>query len=487
MSDLVFEGSDWTFDSLNRMYDAVEKIGVGEMGLNIFQNIIEVISAEQMLDAYSSVGLPKMYQHWSFGKHFARDEALYRKGYQGLAYEIVINTDPCVNYLMENNSAPMQCLVIAHAAMGHNHFFKNNYLFKQWTDPSSIVSYLSFAKDYVAKCEEKYGLDEVEKTLDAAHALMDHGVFRYKRPLKPNGRQSLEKMRRRSEAIEADYNEIWSTLPRSMPNPVVDFEEPEKVVFPEENILYFIEKRAPKLKTWQREIIRIVRTTAQYLYPQVQTQVMNEGAATYCHHKILTRMHELGQITDGAMLECLDSHTAVVYQPAFDSPAYSGINPYALGYNMMRDIERICTAPTEEDRRWFPEFAGSGDHMAVLKDAWANYRDESFITQFLSPKVMRDMRLFSVLDDSDIEDKYLVMDIHDDEGYENLRKDLSSQYDISNRKLDIQVTGVDDANRTLFLTHYPKDEIALDGKSTERVLDLAESLWGYPVEMSTYP
>jgi spore cortex formation protein SpoVR/YcgB (stage V sporulation) len=187
------------------------------------------------------------------------------------------------------------------------------------------------------------------------------------------------------------------------------------------------------------------------------------------------------------MLECLDSHTAVVYQPAFDSPAYSGINPYALGYNMMRDIERICTAPTEEDRRWFPEFAGSGDHMAVLKDAWANYRDESFITQFLSPKVMRDMRLFSVLDDSDIEDKYLVMDIHDDEGYENLRKDLSSQYDISNRKLDIQVTGVDDANRTLFLTHYPKDEIALDGKSTERVLDLAESLWGYPVEMSTYP
>ena len=33
-----------------------------------------------MLDAYASIGMPLFYQHWSFGKHFARNEALYRKG-----------------------------------------------------------------------------------------------------------------------------------------------------------------------------------------------------------------------------------------------------------------------------------------------------------------------------------------------------------------------------------------------------------------------
>ncbi len=44
----------------------------------------------------------------------------------GLAYEIVINSDPCISYVMEENTATMQTLVIAHAAFGHNHFFKNN-------------------------------------------------------------------------------------------------------------------------------------------------------------------------------------------------------------------------------------------------------------------------------------------------------------------------------------------------------------------------
>ena len=116
------------------------------LGLDVYPNQIEVITAEQMLDAYSSVGMPLFYKHWSFGKHFAYQEASYRKGLMGLAYEIVINSSPCISYLMEENTATMQTLVIAHAAFGHNHFFKNNYLFKQWTDADGILDYLEFAK-----------------------------------------------------------------------------------------------------------------------------------------------------------------------------------------------------------------------------------------------------------------------------------------------------------------------------------------------------
>ena len=111
-----------------------------------------MISAEQMLDAYSSIGMPVFYSHWSFGKRFVRDEKLYRKGYTGLAYEIVINSDPCISYIMEENTMTMQALVMAHAAFGHNHFFKNNYLFKEGTDAEGILDYLSFAKAYVARC-----------------------------------------------------------------------------------------------------------------------------------------------------------------------------------------------------------------------------------------------------------------------------------------------------------------------------------------------
>ena len=130
-SKLLFNGPDWDFELIRRVNEACGKIAFDEMGLDIYPTQIEVITSEQMLDAYASTGMPLFYRHWSFGKHFARNEAMYRKGYQGLAYEIVINSNPCICYIMEENTATMQTLVLAHAGYGHNHFFKNNYVFKQ--------------------------------------------------------------------------------------------------------------------------------------------------------------------------------------------------------------------------------------------------------------------------------------------------------------------------------------------------------------------
>src|SRR5712671_1396878 len=103
----LFEGADWDFTKLQRIHDACEEIARSELGLEIYPIQIEVITAEQMLDAYSSAGMPLFYKHWSFGKHFAHHEAFYRKGIMGLAYEIVINSSPCISYLMEENTATM--------------------------------------------------------------------------------------------------------------------------------------------------------------------------------------------------------------------------------------------------------------------------------------------------------------------------------------------------------------------------------------------
>ena len=113
----------------------------------------------------------------------------------------------------------------------------------------------------------------------------------------------------------------------------------------------------------------------------------------------MQRLLDEGLITEGSYLEFLHSHTNVVAQPDFDDRRYYGLNPYALGFTMMKDIERICVDPTEEDRHWFPDIAGNGDPMETLKDIWANYRDESFVSQFLSPQVIRKMGLFLVVDD----------------------------------------------------------------------------------------
>ncbi|WP_448211123.1 SpoVR family protein [Colwellia sp. MEBiC06753] len=472
------DSPDWTFDKLE-LYQAEIARVAEHYRLDTYVNQIEVITAEQMMDAYASVGMPIGYNHWTFGKKFIQTEQTYKRGQMGLAYEIVINSDPCISYLMEENTMTMQALVMAHACYGHNSFFKGNYLFKSWTDASSIIDYLLFAKHYIAECEHKYGIDEVEATLDACHALMNHGVDRYKRPQKISLDEELKRQKEREEYLQSQVNSLWRTLPETEKN-----KSKKRQHFPsepQENLLYFIEKNAPLLKPWQREIVRIVRKISQYFYPQKQTQVMNEGWACFWHYTILNHLYDEGLVTDKFMLEFLHSHTNVVAQPDYNSPYYSGINPYALGFNMFIDIRRICENPTEEDKRWFPEIAGK-DWLETVHFAMENFKDESFISQFLSPKVIRDFKLFHIKDNG--KNSYVeVTAIHNDAGYQDIRSTLSNQYNLSNLEVNIQIIEADiNGDRSLTLKYTPQNDIPL-ADSTDEVLKHLHYLWQFDVKL----
>ncbi len=469
-------GSAWTFELIDTYDREIGRIAES-FGLDTYPNQIEVIRSDQMLDAYASIGMPIGYNHWSFGKHFVDVERSYQSGAMGLAYEIVINSNPCISYLMEENTMTMQALVIAHACYGHNSFFKGNYLFRTWTDASAIIDYLLFARNYVASCEERYGVTEVEKILDSCHALMHYGVDRYKRPYPISAEEEKRRQAERAEYVQRNINDLWRTLPKAR---AVD--EEEKVCFPEEpeeNLLYFVEKHAPLLEPWQREIVRIVRKVAQYFYPQRQTQVMNEGWASFWHYTLLNRLYDEGLVTDGFMMEFLASHTAVLFQPGFDHPGYSGINPYALGFAIYSDLKRMCEHPTDEDREWFPDIAGAS-WLEVLPGAMRDFKDESFIQQFLSPKVMRDFRLFGILDD-DADSEIEVRAIHDYNGYRRVRELLASQYNLGDREPNIQVTRVNlRGDRSLTLRHTQHERRPLSD-STDEVLKHLHRLWGFPV------
>ena len=313
--------SEWDFDLLRKIDIECARVAKG-FGLDTYPNQLEVITAEQMLCAYSSVGLPTGYNHWSYGKSYISNERAYKQGQMGLAYEIVINSSPCIAYLMEENTLTMQALVIAHACYGHNSFFKGNYLFRQWTDAEGIIDYMLFAKNYIKECEEKYGHEEVENILDACHALQNYGVDRYKRPAKISIEKEKSRQRERAEYAQTQVNELWRTIPVGNKSEV----EQSKIfpTEPQENILYFIEKNAPGLEPWKREIIRIVRKMAQYFYPQRQTQVSNEGWATFWHYTILNQLYDEDVVGDGFIMEFLQSHAGVVYQHP-----KSRIKPYA--------------------------------------------------------------------------------------------------------------------------------------------------------------
>jgi len=479
---LITDSSEWSFPLLERFDHEIGRLARDVYGLDTYANQIEVIGSEQMIDAYSSVGLPINYQHWSFGKQFVATEQTYRRGQMGLAYEIVINSDPCISYLMEENTLPMQALVIAHACYGHNSFFKGNYLFRTWTSADAIIDYLVFARKYIAQCEERYGQEEVESLLDSCHALMNHGVDRYKRPSPLSMAEEQRRQLERETYLQSQINDLWRTLP-TFEDPGDDRRESRWPEEPQENLLYFIEKNAPLLEPWQREIVRIVRRVGQYFYPQRQTQVMNEGWACHWHYTLMNDLYDEGLVGDGFMIEFLQSHTSVVFQPPFDAPYYNGINPYALGFAMMRDIRRICEHPTAEDRDWFPDIAG-GDWIKVLDFAMRNFKDESFIAQYLSPTLMRDFRLFAVRDD-DREEHLEVMAIHEDRGYRALRQSLAEQYNLGSREPNIQVFNVDRrGDRSMTLRHYRHNRRPL-GDSVDEMLRHIRRLWGFTVRLET--
>lgn len=499
MSDLLITShTDWTEDLITRIWKEIEIIAEEELelkpGVDIYPNSIEIISAEQMLDAYSSIGLPIHYNHWSFGKDFLKSHRAYQSGRQGLAYEIVINTNPCISYLMEDNNMVMQTMVMAHAAIGHNAVFKNNETFKQWTNAGSIVDYMIFARDYIRQCEERYGEEEVEMVLDAAHALAPHGVDKFKRKHAPRMSEEarLVKLLQDEEIKQRELDIIMKKTAIKHEDVDLSEHDEEDSTEEEENLLYFIMKYSPSLPQWKREIIRIVYKVNQYFYPQGQTKNLNEGFASFCHYYIMTRLEEKGFISPDAFLFFLESHSAVIYQPVYTDRWYSGANPYALGFAILQDVKRMCENPTDEDREWFPHLMGRKWQDAV-KEAAFEYRDDSFIAQWLSPKVIRDLRLFTVsYDQGNPEDNHsdsdridaIVSEIHDDVGYKNVRNALARSMERINYVPQIVVREADlEGDRTLRLEYVPYMGRTLNLEDSRAVTDYIDYLWGYAVEI----
>ena len=146
MSKLLYTGTAWDLNLIDDLWEVIDKIATEKYGLTYYEPQIEIVTADQMLYHHSMHALPLLYKHWSFGKNYIEAKRAYQKGQTSIAYETIINTDPMITYIMEDNSATMQATVLAHAVCGHGSFFKNNYLFKRWTDAGSIVDYLVFAK-----------------------------------------------------------------------------------------------------------------------------------------------------------------------------------------------------------------------------------------------------------------------------------------------------------------------------------------------------
>jgi stage V sporulation protein R len=338
-------GQQWTIKELQHWDDRIQD-KLEEFGLSCFPQEFEVCDHDQMLGYMAYHGMPAHYPHWSFGKSYEKLKTLHHYGVSGLPYEMVINANPALAYLMRDNSLCLQILTIAHV-YGHNDFFKNNFMFRD-TRPEQTISIVKLRAERVRSYVEdpSIGLQAVEQVLDSAHALS----------MQTRRHTAIRKLSAEEQKEHALDSAEPPADPFSAIHKPVEYAAPDLEQFPlepEEDILLFIAEHNPYLTEWQKDLLHMVHEEMQYFLPQIETRIMNEGWASYWHHTIMNSL----DLPAALHLEFLIHHNKVI------QPYRGGINPYCLGFKVWHDIRRRYDEPTDEEIKHF----GPADKSGIEK------------------------------------------------------------------------------------------------------------------------
>jgi len=406
-----------------------------DYGLDWFPIVYETCDYYEMIGTMAYHGMPSHYGHWSFGKSFERTHTMYNAGLEGLPYELIINSDPSLAYLMEENPLYLQVLIMAHC-IGHSDFFKNNATFKG-TRPDQVILRMRNAKRYIDGLIEdpSIGVEAVESVLDAAHA-MSLQVPRINKKYIPQKKQRDKLIRN----IKGGVYDNKSTFPDPDDFPISR----------EENLLAFIAEKALDLEDWEREIIQFVIDDAQYFMPQIRTKIMNEGWASFWHYRL---MHDL-DLDSGMHLPFLKMHNEVV------RPHLGSINPYHLGFHLFRKIE---------------ERFGLQECFIARE----SLNDESFLRQYLTEEDCEDLNLFSF---SLHRDEYIIDDVSDEPGWKSVKEDLIKQVGGNNIPI-ITISGIEDGNILCLKHEHDGRDLELD--YGDAVVKHITTLWGDIVKLDT--
>jgi len=433
-----------------------------ELGLDWYPQEFEICDHNQMLGYMAYSGMPAHYPHWSFGKSYEKLKTLYDHGVTGLPYEMVINSNPCVAYLMRDNTLCLQILTMAHV-YAHNDFFKNNRTFASTRPEFTLSTFKAHADRVRAYIEDpSIGIDKVEQILDAAHSLSlqrrRHLAVRKLTPQEERERlmdaarpreDPYQRIHRRQEYVEPDLQKV----------PPV----------PEEDLLVFIRDYNPYLEAWEKDILTIVDEEAAYFIPQIETKIMNEGWASYFHNEILKRI----ELPQDLYLEFLVWHNQVVQK------LVGGLNPYHLGLKIWSEIRRRADEPSPEELEEHGPPRASGREL--MFEARQSDRDVSFLRRFLTEDLLRELDLFQYQPKGE---DLVITKVADPDNWREVKARLIASVGMGS----VPVIRIHDADfghrRTLYMVHE-HDGRDLDLEYAEKTLAYVYRLWGREVALET--
>lgn len=439
---------EYSLRELTWWNNRIEEI-VREKGLICNNQEFELIAYEDMIACEAYAGMPSHYPHWSYGKAYERIRTLNRYNILGLPYEIVINSNPCIAYLLKENSLLLQIMTIAHVC-GHNDFFKNNRLFASATGAEYTVemfkNHAVRIREYISDPSIGYG--RVERTLNAAHALR----YQCARTIGER-RLKYDELKKRLQQQCSKMENPFPLLEPVKPSYVIEPDLKQIPLAPEDDLLYFIGTYA-RLSEWEKDIIDIVREETFYFIPQIETKIINEGWATYWHYILLNQL----ELPQQLYFEFLKRHNQIV------KPYMGAINPYYLGFKL---FENLCKRNPQNPNKIF--------------EAREFERDSSFIRRFLTKELCSELKLYEYEKD---ENEYIVSEIADEEGWEKIRNTIAESSGMGNIPI-IRVINWNQKENKLLLEHI-YDGRELDMHYANETLKHIVDLWEGDVILNTF-
>lgn len=447
----------------NPRFEELRDIG-RSLGLDFFDIIFEEIPQDFMFEI-AAYGLPTRARHWSYGKVYGRQKV---HGEMGLSkiYEIVLNNDPGYAFHLDTNTDVANLLVYAHV-LAHVDFFKNNTYFAK-TDRNMVnvaVEHAHRVDEYI----DRYGLDTVEQLMDMAFALDRHIDFHKGVARKPYPAREIIETERKTR----DYADLFHEEGFAIERKVVGDTLPPH---PEKDFLWFLTQYAP-IETWERDVLEIVRSESYYFYPQFETKIMNEGWATYWHAEIL---NEYRGLTPAETIDFGVLHASVVNR----GDRFS-VNPYYLGYRILRDVEKRWDMLYREGKS---KLTGRQKLFEVRKEE----NDISFIGNYLTQDLADDMEFFAYgyacehgLANPKKCQKCGDIEIKSRDVEDAIHGLLAPRYNYGAPR--IVITHVDrSGDGSLMLEHEKGGLGTLDLKYTEETLKYMYKLWKRPIRLKTY-
>jgi stage V sporulation protein R len=426
---------DWKISDLEEWDDKICKIA-NLFNLDWFPINYEICDYYEMIGHMSYHGLPSHYPHWSYGKSFERTHQMYNLGVEGLPYELIINSNPSIAYLMMQNPMYLQILIMSHC-VGHSDFFKNNRIFEN-TFAESMPSRFRNARKRIQKYSEdpNIGLRNVESFLDSLHTIRFQ-TERNRRPRLSRDKIKLNIIEKYNRDKEKDSD---ITLP----------DVKRRLLSCDKDLLTFLIEYGTHFDDWELDILNIVKEESQYFIPQVQTKILNEGWACFWHYKIMNELN----LPQEFHIPFLKSHNQVI------RPHLGAINPYHLGFYIFNKIEKKMGI----------------DECFFIREV---HNDVSAIRMYLEYEDFRDLNLFSY---SNKKDTKSIDEISDNEGWKKVKDSLLKN--IGDNGIP-RVIVSDISNSGDLILQHDHDGRDLDLDYADNVVASIKRLWDKDVKFFT--